>query len=40
MKAAYGANVSLKEWSREGWTYHAKGRLQKFDLADTGSYTL
>lgn len=25
MKAAYGANVSLKEWNRKGWTYHAKG---------------
>lgn len=25
MKAAYGANVSLKEWDRNGWTYHAKG---------------
>lgn len=40
MKAAYGANVSLKEWNREGWTYHAKGWFQKFDLADTGSCTL
>ena len=27
MNAAYGANanVSLKEWNRKGWTYHAKG---------------
>ena len=25
MKAAYGTNVSLKEWSRNAWTYHAKG---------------
>lgn len=29
MKAAYGAHVSLKEWNRKGWTYHAKGRSQK-----------
>jgi CDP-diacylglycerol--glycerol-3-phosphate 3-phosphatidyltransferase len=40
MKAAYGGNVSLKEWNRKGWTYHAKGWLQKIGLANMGLYTV
>ena len=40
MKAAYGANVSLKEWNRKGWTYHAKGWFQEIDFVNTGSYSL
>ena len=40
MKAAHGANVTLKEWSRKDWTYHAKGGLQKVSLADTRLYSL
>lgn len=40
MKAAYGANVSLEEWDRKGWTYHAKGCFQQIYLVDTGSFSL
>ena len=36
MKAAYGANVSLKEWSRQGWTYHAKGWFRKIVFVGMG----
>jgi len=40
MKAAYGVDVSLKEWNRKRWTYHAKGWFQGIDLAGTGSYSV
>jgi len=40
MKAAYGANVSLKEWNRKGWTYHAKGWFWKFGLVYLGLYSV
>ena len=36
MKAAYGANISLQEWNRKGWTYHAKGEFPDIAFVNTG----
>lgn len=35
MKVACGANVSLKEWNKNGWTYHAKGETPYISYAGT-----
>lgn len=36
---AHRANVSLKEWNRDGWTYHAKGWLHGVGLVDVRLYS-